>query len=166
MVILGQDPYHGPKQSNGLAFSVREGAPLPPSLQNIYRELKKDVGVEPPAHGDLTAWAKRGVLLMNSTLTVRQGQANSHQGRGWELLTDAALKAVNARPTPAVFVFWGRVAQRKVPLIDSTRHFVLVGPHPSPLSSPSGFLGSKPFSRINRYLTEHDQAPIDWSLPR
>lgn len=166
VVIVGQEPYSGAGQSNGLAFSVRKGAPLPLSLQNLYRELKADQGVTPPSHGDLTAWAKRGVLLLNPVLTVREGQPGSHQGRGWEHFTDAVLKAVNARATSTVFVFWGRAAQRRVPLIDSTRHFVLVGPHPSPMAGSGNFLGSRPFTRINSFFTQRDQAPIDWSLPK
>lgn len=166
VVIVGQEPYSGAGQSNGLAFSVRKGAPLPLSLQNIYRELKADQGLLPPAHGDLSAWAKRGVLLLNPVLTVREGQPGSHQGRGWEHFTDGVIKAVNARPTATVFVFWGRAAQRRVPLVDSTRHFVLVGAHPSPMAGSTGFLGSRPFSRINSFFTQRDQAPIDWSLPK
>lgn len=165
VVILGQEPYPGPGQSNGLAYSVHRGAPIPSSLQNLFKELEADVEVPVPAHGDLTAWAQRGVLLLNAVLTVREGQANSHQGRGWEHFTDAVLRAVNAKTEPSVFVFWGRAAQRKVPVIDSTRHFVLVGPHPSPASG-GGFRGSKPFSRINAFFAANDLPPIDWSLPK
>lgn len=165
VVILGQEPYPGPGQSNGLAYSVHKGASVPSSLQNLFKEREADVGLAPPAHGDLSAWAKRGVLLLNAVLTVREGQAGSHQGRGWEHFTDAVLRAVNAKSDPCVFVFWGRAAQRKVPVIDSTRHFVLVGPHPSPASG-GGFRGSKPFSRINAFFAANDLPPIDWSLPK
>ncbi|MCI0573711.1 MAG: uracil-DNA glycosylase [Myxococcaceae bacterium] len=166
VLILGQDPYHGKDQAHGLAFSVKPGVPPPPSLQNIFKELHDDLGVPVPKHGHLAHWAKQGVLLLNAVLTVRAGQANSHQGKGWELFTDAAIRAVNAKTDPVVFVFWGRYAQRKVKLVDSSRHFVLVGAHPSPLSANQGFLGSRPFSRINTYLREHGRPPIDWALPK
>lgn len=165
VLILGQDPYHGPGQAHGLAFSVKPGVPTPPSLQNVFKELHTDLGVPVPRHGHLDHWAEQGVLLLNAVLTVRAGQANSHQGKGWELFTDAAIRAVNARTEPAVFVFWGRSAQRKVKLVDSSRHFVLVGAHPSPLSAHQGFFGSRPFSRINTYLKEHGRPTVDWSLP-
>jgi uracil-DNA glycosylase len=165
VLILGQDPYHGPGQAHGLAFSVRPGVAPPPSLQNIFKELQTDQKVPAPKHGSLVHWAGQGVLLLNAVLTVRAGQANSHQGKGWELFTDAAIRAVNDKREPVVFVFWGRYAQRKVKLVDSSRHFVLVGAHPSPLSAHTGFFGSKPFSRINTYLKEHGRQPIDWSLP-
>jgi uracil-DNA glycosylase len=165
VLILGQDPYHGANQAQGLAFSVRPGVPPPPSLQNIFKELHNDLKLPVPKNGDLKPWAKHGVLLLNAVLTVRGAQANSHQGRGWEHFTDAAIRAVNARPDPIVFVFWGRYAQRKVKLVDSSRHFVLVGAHPSPLSAHQGFFGSKPFSRINRYFEDNGQPPVDWRLP-
>lgn len=146
-VILGQDPYHGPGQAHGLAFSVRKGVPIPPSLVNIYKELRSDVGIEPPRHGHLVEWAAQGVLLLNTVLTVRQGEANSHKGRGWEKLTDAIIGAVSARPTPAVFILWGAPAQKKAALVDESRHAIVRSAHPSPLSARNGFFGSRPFSQ-------------------
>lgn len=165
VVILGQDPYHGPNQAHGLSFSVVQGTPIPPSLRNIYQELADDVGVTPVQSGDLTAWAKQGVLLLNTVLTVRQGEANSHQKKGWEAVTDAAILALSQKDTPVVFILWGRPAQQKRKLIDETKNLVIASPHPSPLSSYRGFFGSKPFSKTNEYLIAHAQQPIDWQLP-
>lgn len=164
VVILGQDPYHG-GQAHGLSFSVLPGVPLPPSLKNIYKELEKDLGCRKVGHGYLMAWAERGVLLLNSVLTVRAGQPGSHAGRGWETLTDEAIRQLNARQQPLVFVLWGRYAREKLALIDTERHPVVHSPHPSPFSAASGFFGSKPFSQVNGYLEALDQAPIDWQLP-
>jgi len=163
-VILGQDPYHGPNQAHGLCFSVRPGVPLPPSLQNIFKELENDLGIPPPGHGCLDAWARQGVLLLNASLTVRAGRATSHQGKGWEVFTDEVLRAVNAKPERVVFILWGASARRKKALIDTSRHIVIESPHPSPLSASSGFFGSKPFSRANAALVEAGREPIDWSL--
>jgi uracil-DNA glycosylase len=164
-VILGQDPYHGPNQAHGLCFSVRPGVPLPPSLQNIFKELEADLGLEPPSHGCLDSWARQGVLLLNASLTVRQGRAASHQGKGWETFTDEVLRTVNAKPERVVFILWGASARRKRALIDTSRHVVIESPHPSPLSASSGFFGSRPFSRANAALVEAGREPIDWSLP-
>jgi uracil-DNA glycosylase len=163
-VILGQDPYHGPGQAHGLAFSVRKGVRVPPSLANIYKELRSDLGIEPPGHGYLAQWARHGVLLLNAVLTVRAGEANSHKGRGWERLTDAIIGAVSARDTPAVFILWGAPAQKKAALVDEKRHTVLRAAHPSPLSARSGFFGSRPFSQANAALEAAGQPPIDWRL--
>ena len=165
-VILGQDPYHEPGQAFGLAFAVRKGIPLPPSLRNIYTELQTDVGVTPPPpHGDLTAWAERGVLLLNTVLTVEKGKANSHANWGWQTFSDAVIAATNRLPQPVAFVLWGAQAQKKAALIDSAApRLVLSAPHPSPLSSYRGFFGSRPFSQIDRFLAEHGEAPIGWSL--
>ena len=166
VVILGQDPYHGPGQAHGLAFSVPQGVPPPPSLVNIYKELKSDLGIGPPDHGDLSHWAKQGVLLLNNALTVEAGQAGSHQNRGWEAITDAAVAAVAARPEPSVFILWGSHAQAKaarIPeLTNSDRHLVIRSPHPSPLSAHRGFFGSKPFSRANAFLEANGRGAIDW----
>jgi uracil-DNA glycosylase len=164
VMILGQDPYHGPGQAHGLAFSVREGVRTPPSLSNIHRELADDTGTSVPAHGNLERWARQGVLLLNTTLTVRSGQAASHQGNGWETFTDRVIAAVDAKPDHVVFILWGSHARHKRTLIDSTRHTVIESAHPSPLSAHRGFLGSRPFSRANEALAAHDQTPIDWSL--
>ncbi|MEX1248107.1 MAG: uracil-DNA glycosylase [Anaerolineales bacterium] len=162
VVILGQDPYHGPRQANGLCFSVNEGLPLPPSLVNIYKELKADLGVQPPASGNLERWAQQGVLLLNATLTVRQGQAGSHQGRGWETFTDAVLRILSEQREGLVFTLWGAYAKRKGALIDRNQHYVIESAHPSPLSASSGFFGSRPFSKANGFLESKGQAPIDW----
>lgn len=164
VLILGQDPYHGPGQAHGLCFSVRREVRVPPSLANIHRELHDDLGVPVPDHGNLEAWARQGVLLLNATLTVRAGQAGSHQGRGWETFTDQVIAAVSAKPEHVVFVLWGGYARRKRTLIDATRHTVLESAHPSPLSAHNGFFGSKPFSRANAALVAHGQPPIDWAL--
>lgn len=164
-VILGQDPYHEPGQAFGLAFAVRKGMPLPPSLRNIYAELQSDLGIAPPQHGDLTAWAERGVLLLNTVLSVERGKANSHSAWGWQRLTDAVIAATNRLPPPIAFVLWGAQAQKKAALIrtDAPR-LVLSAPHPSPLSSYRGFFGSRPFSQINRFLSDNNETPIDWSI--
>jgi uracil-DNA glycosylase len=165
VVILGQDPYHGPGQAHGLCFSVRPGVPPPPSLQNIFKEIQRDLGIAPPDHGCLTPWAQRGVLLLNAVLTVERGLAASHQGKGWEGFTDAAIDALNREREGLVFLLWGSYAQRKGQLIDGRRHCILRSVHPSPLSAHRGFLGCGHFSAANRYLEAHGQAPIDWSLP-
>jgi len=162
VVILGQDPYHGPNQANGLAFSVSNGVPIPPSLKNIYKELKADLGVEPPGHGNLERWAHQGVLLLNATLTVRRGAAGSHQGKGWELFTDAVLRILSEQQEGLVFILWGAYAKRKGALIDRSKHYVIESAHPSPLSATSGFFGSRPFSKANAYLESKGKKPIDW----
>ena len=163
-VILGQDPYHGPGQAHGLCFSVPHGQRIPPSLANIHRELQDDLGIAPPRHGNLEPWARQGVLLLNTTLTVRGGEAASHQGRGWEAFTDAVIRAVDAKPERVVFVLWGSSARRKRALLDLSRHAVVESAHPSPLSAHNGFLGSRPFSRVNALLEEAGRPPIDWRL--
>ncbi|BDU18788.1 uracil-DNA glycosylase [Dyella sp. GSA-30] len=165
VVILGQDPYHGPNQAHGLCFSVRPGVQTPPSLQNIFKEIQRDLGIASPDHGCLTPWADRGVLLLNAVLTVERGMANAHQGKGWEGFTDAAIDALNREREDIVFMLWGSYAQKKGQLIDTRKHRVLKSVHPSPLSAHRGFLGCGHFSAANQYLTEHGQAPIDWSLP-
>jgi uracil-DNA glycosylase len=164
VLILGQDPYHGPGQAHGLCFSVRRGVRVPPSLANIHRELHDDVGVAIPDHGNLEAWARQGVLLLNATLTVRAGQAGSHQGKGWETFTDQVIAAVDAKPEHVVFILWGGYARKKAALVDRDRHTIIESPHPSPLSAHHGFFGSRPFSRTNAALVAHGQAPIDWTL--
>lgn len=165
VVILGQDPYHGPGQAHGLSFSVRPGVALPPSLQNIYKELQSDLGIAPVKHGYLEKWAKQGVLLLNSVLTVRDGQAFSHRGKGWEQLTDAAIKHLSDREMPVVFILWGKAAQAKLSLIDQEKNIVLMSAHPSPLSANRGFFGSRPFSKTNTALQAMGEEPIDWQLP-
>lgn len=164
VVLLGQDPYHGPGQAHGLAFSVRPGVALPPSLVNLFTELQSDLGVPFPKSGFLEPWARQGVLLLNAVLTVRAGKPNSHEGQGWEPFTDSAIKAVSEGPHPVVFLLWGRYAQRKRRLIDTRRHAVLEAPHPSPLSASKGFFGSRPFSRANQELQARGRPPVDWSL--
>ncbi len=164
VLILGQDPYHGPSQAHGLCFSVQHGVGIPPSLANIHTELRADLGIEPPGHGNLEAWARQGVLLLNATLTVRAGQAASHQGKGWETFTDQVIRAVNAKPERVVFVLWGASARKKKPLIDTTRHTIVESAHPSPLSASNGFFGSRPFSRANAALAEAGIEPVDWTL--
>jgi uracil-DNA glycosylase len=164
-VILGQDPYHGEGQAHGLCFSVRAGVPPPPSLVNIYKELKTDLALDPPGHGNLEAWAQQGVLLLNAVLTVEAGRAASHQGKGWERFTDAVIRVVNELPRPVVFILWGGYAQKKAAFVDASRHAVIKSAHPSPLSAHNGFLGSRPFSRANAFLTQKGQEPINWSLP-
>ena len=165
VMILGQDPYHGPNQAHGLCFSVRRGVAVPPSLANIHKELQSDLGIEPPAHGNLEHWATQGVLLLNTTLTVRAGQAASHQGKGWETFTDQVIRVVNDKVDPVVFILWGASARRKKVLIDTSRHIVIESAHPSPLSAHNGFFGSKPFSRANEALVARSRQPIDWRLP-
>ncbi len=165
VVILGQDPYHGPGQAHGLCFSVRPGVRVPPSLENIFKEIQRDLGIARPDHGCLTPWADRGVLLLNSVLTVEEGRAGAHANRGWEGFTDAAIDALNREREGIVFLLWGSYAQRKGQLIDARRHCVLKSVHPSPLSAHRGFLGCGHFSAANRYLESRGQAPIDWSLP-
>ena len=165
VVILGQDPYHGPGQAHGLCFSVPDGVRPPPSLVNIYKELASDLGLPPPAHGFLEHWARQGVLLLNSVLTVEMGQAASHRDRGWERFTDAVIRLVNEKPEPVVFMLWGSYAQKKAAFVDPSRHLVLKAPHPSPLSAHSGFLGCRHFSKANAFLESRGLAPIDWALP-
>ena len=165
VVILGQDPYHGPGQAHGLCFSVPNGVRPPPSLVNIYKELASDLGLPRPAHGFLEHWAKQGVLLLNSVLTVEMGRAASHRDRGWERFTDAVIRLVNAKREPVVFMLWGSYAQKKAAFVDASRHLVLKAPHPSPLSAHSGFLGCGHFSKANAFLETHGQTPIDWALP-
>lgn len=164
VMILGQDPYHGPNQAHGLCFSVRPGVRTPPSLVNIHKELHDDLGVAIPDHGNLEAWARQGVLLLNTALTVRAGQANSHQGKGWETFTDEVIRAVSAKDDHVVFILWGGNARKKKALIDRDRHTIVESTHPSPLSAHNGFFGSKPFSRTNAALASHGQDPIDWTL--
>jgi uracil-DNA glycosylase len=164
VLILGQDPYHGAGQAHGLCFSVRRGVQVPPSLVNIHKELVSDTGLPIPDHGNLEAWATQGVLLLNATLTVRAGQAGSHQGKGWETFTDEVIATVAAKPEHVVFVLWGSYARKKKVLVDTSRHTVIESPHPSPLSAHNGFFGSRPFSRANAALLEHGQQPVDWSL--
>jgi uracil-DNA glycosylase len=165
VVILGQDPYHGPGQAHGLAFSVLPGVRVPPSLVNIYKELQADLGIPPARHGFLEHWARQGVLLLNSSLTVEQGLAASHQGRGWERFTDAVIRLVAARPRPCAFLLWGSHAQKKAGFVDASRHLVLKAPHPSPLSAHNGFFGCRHFSRTNQWLADQGLPPIDWALP-
>lgn len=165
VVILGQDPYHGEGQAHGLSFSVRPGVRVPPSLVNIYKELQSDLDIAPARHGFLEHWAKQGVLLLNAVLTVELGQAAAHQGKGWELFTDAVIRAVNAQTHPVVFILWGSYAQKKAAFVDTSRHLVIRSPHPSPLSAHNGFFGSKPFSKANAFLEAHGREPIDWQLP-
>jgi uracil-DNA glycosylase len=165
VVILGQDPYHGPGQAHGLCFSVQPGVRTPPSLVNIYKELQSDLGIAPAPHGFLESWAQQGVLLLNSVLTVEMAQAASHQGRGWEKFTDAIIRLVNAKAEPVVFMLWGSYAQKKAAFVDTSRHLVLKAAHPSPLSAHNGFLGCGHFSKANAFLTECGGKPIDWILP-
>lgn len=165
VVILGQDPYHGAGQAHGLCFSVRRGVKPPPSLVNIFTELRDDLGVTPPAHGNLEAWARQGVLLLNTCLTVRAGQAGSHHGKGWETFTDEVLRVVDRKPQRVVFVLWGSPARKKQALVRGPQHVVIQSAHPSPLSAHNGFFGSRPFSRANAALVEAGLEPIDWRLP-
>jgi len=165
VVILGQDPYHGPGQAHGLCFSVPDGVRPPPSLVNIYKELEADLGIPRPAHGFLEHWARQGVLLLNSVLTVEMGLAASHRERGWERFTDAVIRAVNAKAEPVVFMLWGSYAQTKAAFVNASRNLVLKAPHPSPLSAHSGFLGCGHFSKANAFLEAHGRGPINWALP-
>lgn len=164
VVILGQDPYHNVGQAHGLCFSVRKGVDVPPSLVNIYKELHDDLGCEIPNHGCLTKWAKQGVLMLNTVLTVRAHEANSHRGIGWEEFTDAAIGALNSQDRPIVFILWGSPAQKKARMLNNPNHLILKAPHPSPLSAYRGFFGSKPFSQANDFLKEHGLEPIDWQI--
>lgn len=165
VVILGQDPYHGPNQAHGLSFSVLPTVKIPPSLVNIYKELESDLGIAPVKHGYLESWAKQGVLLLNTVLTVRKGQAHSHKGKGWETLTDAVIKKLSDRDQPIVFILWGNPSIKKRVLIDESKHVVLTSVHPSPLSAYRGFFGSKPFSKANEALIKFGEEPINWQLP-
>jgi uracil-DNA glycosylase len=164
VVIIGQDPYHGPDQAHGLSFSVPKGIALPPSLQNIFKEIAADLNIQMSRNGDLTPWSDQGVLLLNATLTVEQAKAGAHQGKGWERFTDAAIAALNQHREGLVFVLWGSYAQKKGAFIDANRHLVLKSVHPSPLSAHRGFFGNHQFSTINQYLMQHNQTPIDWQL--
>ena len=164
VVILGQDPYHGPNQSHGLAFSVKKGVGIPPSLRNIYKELKDDLGIEIPNNGYLYRWARQGILLLNTSLTVRAGQANSHNKIGWERFTDIIISLLNDRKKPVVFILWGNKAKTKEKLIANPRHFIIKSVHPSPLSASRGFFGSKPFSKTNEFLKSIGREPIDWEI--
>ena len=163
VVILGQDPYHGFGQAHGLSFSVQKGIPLPPSLKNIYKELQEDIGEDLPTEGDLSHWAKQGVLLLNTVLTVEEGNANSHKGKGWERLTNRLIESLNELNHPVIFILWGKPAQDKEKLIINPNHVILKAPHPSPLSAYRGFFGSKPFSRVNGILIQQGQTPIRWT---
>lgn len=165
VVILGQDPYHGPGQAHGLSFSVPRGVKLPPSLQNIYKELSSDLSIPQPQHGNLLSWAKQGVLLLNTTLTVEAGLAGSHHGHGWELFTDKIIQTLSEKKEHLVFILWGSPAQKKAQSVDEKKHLLLKSVHPSPLSSYRGFFGSKPFSKTNHYLASHGITPIDWQIP-
>ena len=165
VLLLGQDPYHGPDQAHGLCFSVKPPTPPPPSLRNIFKELCDDIGCAAPTHGSLAHWATQGVLLLNTTLTVRGGQAASHQKHGWETFTDEVIRAVNNKEDRVVFILWGASAAKKRALIDTERHRIIASVHPSPLSAHRGFFGSKPFSETNRHLVEAGREPIDWALP-
>ena len=164
VVLLGQDPYHGSGQAHGLCFSVPDGVPKPPSLVNIFKEMESDLGIPPPRHGNLTAWTAQGVLLLNATLTVRENQAGSHQGKGWETFTDAAIKALSEKREGLIFLLWGNYAISKRDLIDASKHFVLTAPHPSPLSASRGFFGCRHFSRTNEILKQMGKEPVRWEL--
>ncbi|MEH7686722.1 uracil-DNA glycosylase [Bacillus sp. FSL R5-0654] len=164
VVILGQDPYHGPGQAHGLSFSVQPGVKHPPSLRNIFQELKDDLGCPVPNHGSLVSWAEQGVLLLNTVLTVRKGEANSHKGKGWERVTDRVIDVLNQREQPVVFVLWGRHAQNKKERIDQNKHFIIESPHPSPFSARNGFFGSRPFSKVNAYLKQMGIEEIHWCI--
>ncbi|MFC7443072.1 uracil-DNA glycosylase [Laceyella putida] len=165
VVILGQDPYHGPGQAHGLSFSVKPGVKQPPSLKNIFKELQADVGCEIPNHGHLVKWAEQGVLMLNTVLTVRESNPNSHKGKGWEIFTDQVIRALNEREQPVVFLLWGRHAQEKKSLINHERHFIIESAHPSPFAAKKGFFGTKPFSKTNQILRELGRNEIDWQIP-
>lgn len=165
VVILGQDPYHGPNQAHGLSFSVQPGVKAPPSLQNMYKELQTDLGCEIPNNGYLVKWAEQGVLLLNAVLTVRQGEANSHKGKGWEHFTDRVIELLNEREKPAIFILWGRHAQAKKKWITNPKHHIIESVHPSPLSARRGFFGSQPFSKVNHLLSSMGEKEIDWQIP-
>lgn len=164
VIILGQDPYHGPNQAHGLSFSVQPGVPHPPSLRNMFKELKEDLGCTIPKDGTLTKWADQGVLMLNTVLTVRQGQAHSHRGKGWEQFTDEVIRKLSDREEPVIFVLWGRPAQKKKQFIDLDRHAIIESPHPSPLSASRGFFGSRPYSKVNELLEQRGEKPIDFCL--
>ena len=164
VVIVGQDPYHGEHQAHGLSFSVQKGVKLPPSLQNIFKELDSDLGIKPSLDGDLTNWAKQGVLLLNAVLTVEKDKAASHRNLGWELFTDYIIKTLNKKDEPVVFILWGNFAKEKAKLITNPKHYVIMSPHPSPFSAYTGFFGSKPFSKTNEFLLKNNLKPIDWKL--
>lgn len=164
VVILGQDPYHGPGQAHGLSFSVKPGVAIPPSLRNMFKELNADLGCEIPSHGYLKKWADQGVLLLNTVLTVRKGEAHSHKGKGWETFTDKVITLLNDRQEPVIFILWGKPAQSKLKLIDESKHKIIMSAHPSPLSARRGFFGSKPFSRVNDILREWGRQEIDWQI--
>ena len=164
VLIMGQDPYHEPGQAHGLSFSVKKGVPKPASLVNIFKELKQDLGIDPPNHGCLVDWANQGVLLLNAVLTVRRSMANSHKGKGWEILTDKVIAKLNEKDTPVVFVLWGNNARAKKQLITNPKHLIIESAHPSPLSATRGFFGSKPFSKTNEFLSKNNLEPIDWRL--
>jgi uracil-DNA glycosylase len=165
VVILGQDPYHGPNQAHGLCFSVKTGVPQPPSLKNIFQEIQSDLGLQPPNHGCLTHWSEQGVLLLNSVLTVEKSKAGSHQGKGWELFTDKIIEKLNHKKSGIVFLLWGSYAQKKGQYIDQQKHLVLTSPHPSPLSAHRGFFGNRQFSNANLYLKNQSKPEIDWQIP-
>ncbi|MBJ8052789.1 uracil-DNA glycosylase [Bacillus cereus] len=165
VVILGQDPYHGPNQAHGLSFSVQPGIKTPPSLLNMYKELRDEYGYEIPNNGYLVKWAGQGVLLLNTVLTVRHGEANSHKGKGWEHFTDRVIELLNEREKPVIFILWGRHAQAKKKLITNTNHYIIESVHPSPLSARRGFFGSKPYSKVNEILSNMDEKEIDWQIP-
>ena len=164
VVIVGQDPYHGVGEAHGLSFSVQKGIKIPPSLKNIYKELESDLGIKPKDHGDLSEWAKQGVLLLNAVLTVEKDKAASHRNLGWERLTDYVIKVLNTKEEPVVFILWGNFAKEKSVFITNNKHLIITSPHPSPFSANSGFFGSKPFSRANKFLEENNKKTIDWSL--
>ena len=164
VVIIGQDPYHDVNQAHGLCFSVQEGVPVPPSLVNIYKELSRDLGKPIPTSGDLTHWAKQGVLMLNTVLTVRQGAANSHKNKGWEKFTDAVIQSLNEQDRPIVYFLWGRPAQTKLSMLNNKKHLILTAPHPSPLSAYRGFFGCRHFSRANEFLVANGEKPIDWQI--
>jgi uracil-DNA glycosylase len=164
VVLLGQDPYHGQDQAHGLSFSVKPGVKIPPSLRNVFKELQNDIGCNLPNHGYLTKWADQGVLLLNTVLTVREGEAHSHKGKGWEVLTDKIISLLNDREKPVIFLLWGKPAQAKLKLIDQQKHLILTSVHPSPLSASRGFFGNHHFSRINDYLRSVDEKEIDWQI--
>ncbi|MEG9296160.1 uracil-DNA glycosylase [Mangrovibacillus sp. Mu-81] len=164
VVLLGQDPYHGPDQAEGLSFSVKKGIKVPPSLRNMYKELQDDIGCSIPDHGSLVKWAEQGVLLLNTVLTVEEGKAHSHRGKGWEEFTDEVIRLLNERKLPMVFLLWGKPAQSKRSLIDESRHKIITAPHPSPLSAHRGFFGSRPYSQANQFLKEQGMNEIDWCI--
>jgi len=165
VVLLGQDPYHGPGQAHGLSFSVKPDVRIPPSLKNIFKELQSDIGCSVPNNGYLLPWASQGILLLNTVLTVRAGEAHSHRGKGWEVFTDHIISLLNEREKPVIFILWGKPAQEKIHLIDTEKHTILQSPHPSPFSARKGFFGSRPFSKTNNRLEEWGETPIDWQIP-